>query len=142
MLTKKENADPILVVYRSEKHESKLVTVLGKEFGRREYESPTIYFNSDRSYKLVVRTPDVTVEIRGGMGSRGENIQRSWVFVNSNLMPEDRMKTNRRLSLIGFDSTHGDGATIEAFGVRYHEEFLPSDFNKDAEKLFRKEAKQ
>jgi len=132
---KKEKADmPVLAIYRKGKFESKIVSVLDREFGRREYESPLIYFNSDRAHNLVIITPDVHVNIMGGWSRKGEKIERTHISVTSNLFPEgfpDKHKERHRLRLTGLDTTHGEGASIECYGERTEGRFWPYSIIED-----------
>lgn len=127
--------DPILVIYRQGKHENKLLSVLDEEFGKREYESPQVFFNSDKAYELRVVTPDVVVTIHGKCTYKGEKTERTIVTVCSNLFPPERGRSNRRLALVGLDTTHGEGATLECFGERMAGGHLPADFQQEYEKL-------
>lgn len=127
--------DPVLVVYRMGKHDSKLLTVLDKEFGKREYESPVVYFNSDKAYELRVVTPDAVVTIQGKWTYKGEKTERTIVTVRSELFPPERSRSIRRLALVGLDTTHSGGADLECFGERMDGDFLPRDFQQEYEKL-------
>ena len=128
----KEPREPIVVIYRDGKHERKLLMVLDEEFGKGEYESPLIYFNSDKVYELRVITPDAVVTIQSMR--QKEIIHRTWVTVHSELFPRDG-DTNRRLALLGLDITHGEGATLECFGERLDSNFLGSDFEEERKNL-------
>ena len=134
MKSKENQSAPVLVIYREGKYDRKLLTVLDGEFGKREYESPIIFFNSDKAYEIRVVTPDVDVTIQGGMNQPGD-VHRTWVTVRSELLPRDS-RTNRRLALLGLDTTHGEGATIECFGERMKEAvFLGRSFEEDRKEL-------